>query len=199
MTLKELLKTVEFNDVWIELEKEYCLKNKAFEAYLKVFNQLKELTPESNYDCFRLAVARVEEGLEPGTFIYDVFGVKPDNNERYAVELLPWSELLSFEVVEKCVEVYGAEVVIAHSLYEITFFGYDAAEVEASIDKEIAILNERRMEIENGKAELVPWNEICKKIGYVDERTEEEKELTYRQFKRINAQNKRVYEMLLYD
>ncbi|MFA7171512.1 MAG: hypothetical protein WC180_05975 [Candidatus Paceibacterota bacterium] len=30
--------------------KEYSLKDEAFEVYLKVFNQLKELTPVPNHD-----------------------------------------------------------------------------------------------------------------------------------------------------
>ena len=30
MTFKELLKTVVFNDVWTELEKEYCMKDEAY-------------------------------------------------------------------------------------------------------------------------------------------------------------------------
>ena len=118
MTFKELLKTVVFDDVWTELKKEYSMKDEAFEMYFKAFNQLKELTPEPNHDAFRLVVARVEDGLTPGTFIYDVFGIK----------------------------------------------------------MEIEILKKRREEIENGTAVLLSWDEVCKDIGYVDDRTEEEKE-----------------------
>ncbi|MDF9407783.1 MAG: hypothetical protein A4E52_01649 [Pelotomaculum sp. PtaB.Bin013] len=197
MTFMELLKTVVFDDVWTELEKEYSMIDEAFEAYFKVFNQLKSLMPEPNHYGMRLAVARIEDGLEPGTYTYDVFGIKPGDNEHYALELLPWSELLSFEVIEKCVEAYSAAVVVAHSLYELTFLGYDAADVEANIKNEINILKERSKEIENGTAEFVSWDEVCKDIGYVDERTEEEKELQNKQFERINAENKKVYEMLL--
>ncbi|MCR4437241.1 MAG: hypothetical protein QHH06_15630 [Clostridiales bacterium] len=62
---------------------------------------------------------------------------------------------------------------------------------------EIEILKKRREEIENGTAELLSWNEVCKDIGYVDDRTEEEKELQQKQFERINAENKKIYEMLL--
>ncbi|PKM90486.1 MAG: hypothetical protein CVU87_02085 [Firmicutes bacterium HGW-Firmicutes-12] len=113
------------------------------------------------------------------------------------MELLPWSNWLSFEVVEKYVETYSASVVVAHSLYEITFFAYDATDVEAIINDEIDILKERRKELEDGKAKLIPWDEVCKDIGFADERTEEEKELQFKQFERINADNKRVYEMLL--
>ena len=197
MIFKELLKTVAFDDVWTELKKEYSLKDEEFEAYFKAFKQLNELTPEPNNDGFRLVVARVEDGFEPGTFNYDVFGTKPGDSEHYALEFSSWSKLLSFEVVEKCVEVYSAVVVAAHSLYEFTFFGYDADEVQAKTNMEIEILNERCNEIENGTVELVSFDEVCKKIGYVYNRTEEEKELKHKQFERINAENKKIYEMLL--
>lgn len=197
MTFKELLKTVVFDDVWTELKKEYFIKDEAFQKYFKAFNQLKELTPEPNDEDFRLVVARVEDGLAPGTFTYDVFGIKSGDSDHYALELLPWSQLLSFEIVEKCVEMYSAVAIAAHSLYEFTFFGYDAAEVETNSKIEIEILNKRREEIENGTAGLVSWDEVCKSIGYVDDSTEEEKELQQKQFERINAENKRVYEMLL--
>lgn len=197
MTFKELLQTVEFDEIWIEFKKEYCMKDEAFDAYFKVFNQLKELTPEQNQDGFRLVVARVEDELEPGTSTYDVFGIKPGDNEHYALELLSWNKWLSFEIIEKCVQVYTAAVVVAHSLYELTFLGYDASDVEANIKKEIEILKERFEDIENGTANFISWDEVCKDMGYVDNRTEEEKELQHKQFERINAENKKVYEMLL--
>jgi hypothetical protein len=44
---------------------------------------------------------------------------------------------------------------------------------------------------------LVSWDEACKSIGYVDERTTEEIELQHEQFKRIAAENERIYGMLL--
>jgi hypothetical protein len=197
MTFGELLKTVVFDDIYAEIKKEYFMKEKALGVYLKVFNQLKELTPEPDHGGIRLAVARVEDELEPGTFIYDVFGIKAGDNNHYALELLPWREWLSFEVVEKCIEVYDAAVVVAHSLYELTFFGYDADEVEIKTKKEMEILEERHEEIENGTANFVSWDKVCKDIGYIDDRTEEEKELQHKQFERINNENKKVYEMLL--
>lgn len=164
MTFRELLEKVVFDDVWITLQKEYSMKNEAFEAYFKVINQLKGLTPQPNHDDFRLVVARVEDGLEPGTYTYEVFGVNPNDNVHYALELIAWSEWLSFEVVEKCVEEYGVAAFVAHTLYELTFFGFDASDVEVNIKREIELLNERLSEIENGTAELVSWDEISESI-----------------------------------
>ena len=88
-------------------------------------------------------------------------------------------------------------LVVAHSLYELTFFGYDTAAVEAITKKEIEILRERHEEIENGTAEFVSCDEVCKDIGYFDDLTEEGKESKHKQFERIITENKRVYEMLL--
>lgn len=105
--------------------------------------------------------------------------------------------MLSLEVVEKCVKVYSAEIVVAHCLYEFTFFGFDAAETEANTKKEIEILKRRHEEIENSTAKFLSWEEFCEDIGYVDDRTEEEKELEQKQFERINAENKKIYEFLL--
>jgi hypothetical protein len=197
MIFKELIKSVVFDNVWTELNKEYSMKDGAFEAYLSVFNQLKELTPKPNHDDFRLVVARIEDEFEPGTFIFDVFGIKLGDNDHYALELVPWKEWLSFEVIENCIEAYGTAAVVAHSLYELTFFGYDVADAKANTKKEIEILRERHEEIENGTAELISWDEVSRNIGYTDDRTEEEKELQHKQFERIITENKRVYELLL--
>jgi hypothetical protein len=197
MTFKELLETVAFVDVWAELNKEYPLKDGAFEVYLKVFSQLQALTPEPNHDGFRLAVVKVEDEFEPGQFIYNVFGIKPKDKEHYAFELSPWKEWLALIVVEKCVETYGAAAFVAHSLYELTFFGHDISDVEANIKKEAEILKERHEEIKNGAAKYVSWDEVCTELGYEDNRTEEEKEAEQKRFERIMVDNKKVYERLL--
>lgn len=197
MTFKELLETVTFADVWKEMEEVYSWKEGAYEAYLKAFNQLKELPPKVNDGDLKLAVVRVEDEFHPGTFIYEVFGVKPDDKERYGLELTPWRKWLSFEVIDKCINTYSAEVVAAHSLYELTFFGYDADEIEARIEKEIAALKEGCEESENGTAEYIPWEAVCKKFGYVDSRTEEEKERQRKQLEQIITNNKKIYEDML--
>lgn len=197
MTFKELLETVAFDDVWAELDKEYSLKDGAFEAYLGVFNQLKELTPEPDHNGFSLAVVKVEDVFEPGKFICDVFGIKPNDKEHYAIEFSPWKEWLTLIVVEKCIEAYGAAGFVAHSLYELTFFGYYASDVETRIKKEAEILNERHAEIENGTAKYVSWDEVCEKLGYMDDCTDEEKEAEQKQRECIMADNKIIYERLL--
>lgn len=197
MTFKELLETVSFDEIWTELDKEYSLKDGAFKTYLQVFNQLKELTPEPKHNGFRLLVVKVEDAFEPGKFMYDVFGVKPNDKEHYAIEFSPWKEWLSLVVVEKCIKAYGAAAFVAHSLYELTFFGYDVLDVETRIKKETEILNGRHAEIENGTAKYVSWDKVREELGYMDDRTDEEKEAEQKQRERIISDNQIIYERLL--
>lgn len=79
----------------------------------------------------------------------------------------------------------------------LLFFGYDVADVEANIKKEIEILMERHEEIVNDTVNLISWDEVRKNFGFIDNRTEEEKEVQYKQLERIIAENKIVYEALL--
>lgn len=154
MILIDLNRSVVFDDVWTELNKEYSMKEGAFEVYQRVFNQLKELTPGINHDNHRLIVARVEDKFESGTFIFGVSGMKPGDKDHYELELSPWKEWLSFEVIGKCIEVYGT-------------------------------------------AKFTSWDEVSKNIGYIQNRTGEERELQQKQFERIIAENNLVYKILL--
>ena len=87
--------------------------------------------------------------------------------------------------------------VVAHALYEMTFFGYSANAVDDRVTKEKQILNERHKEIENGTSQLIPFDEAMAELGYVDRRSEEEKEQQRKEYIRITAENQKIYEMLL--
>ena len=62
---------------------------------------------------------------------------------------------------------------------------------------EIEILRERQGEIDDGTAKLISQDEVRKNFGFIDNRTEEEKEFQHKQFERIIAENNIVYEALL--
>ncbi len=81
MTFKDLLHTVSFDDVWKELNKQDILTDGGYEAYRRVFSQLKELMPAQNPDRFRLAIVRIKDELELGTFDFVSVGMRA--YERY--------------------------------------------------------------------------------------------------------------------
>jgi len=197
MIFKELINNVSYNHVWDVLGKEYNHKDGACEAYKNVLEELKTLKPRPCKPPITLIVAKIEDCIEPGTSIFDVFGIIKGDKNHYALEMTSWDEWLNFNVLDKCLEVYGNAEVTAHSLYEITFFGYSKKTVDERVKQEKRILDKSIREVENGTSQLISFEEAMEKINFVDKRTPEEKEKEYREYNQITAMNKKIYKMLL--
>ena len=197
MIFKELINTVNYNHMWAVLDKEYNHKDGAYEAYKRVIEELKTLKPRSCKPPITLIVAKIEDCIEPGTSIFDVFGIIKGDKNHYALEMTSWDEWLNFNVLDKCIEVYGNADVAAHSLYEMTFFGYSSKTVDERVKEEKRILDKGVREIENGASKLISFEEAMKKINFVDKRTPGEKEKEYREYNRITDMNEKIYKMLL--
>jgi hypothetical protein len=179
------------------LNEEYDHNDNAYEAYKKVLEELKILKPRQCEPPITLIVAKIEDCIEPGTYIFDVLGIIKGDKDHYALEMTSWDEWLSFNVLEKCLEVYGNADVVAHSLYEMTFFGYSSKAVDKRVKEEKRILDKGVREIENGTSQLISFEETMAKIGFIDKRTPGEKEKEYKEYKQITAMNKKIYKMLL--
>ncbi len=197
MIFKEIINTVNYNHVWVVLDKEYNHKDSAYEAYKNVLEELKIPKPRPCKPPITLIVAKIEDCIEPGTSIFDVFGIIKGDKNHYALDMTSWDEWLNFNVLDKCIEVYGSADVVAHSLYEMTFFGYSKKTVDERVEEEKRILDKGVREIENGTSQLISFEEAMKKINFVDKRTQGEKEKEYREYNRIAAKNEKIYKMLL--
>jgi len=197
MIFKELINTVNYNHVWAALDKEYNHEDGAYEAYKNVLEELKTLKPAPCEPQITLVVVKIEDCIEPGTSISDVFGIIKGDKNHYALEMTSWDEWLNFNVLDKCIEVYGNADVAAHSLYEMTFFGYSSKTVDERVKEEKRILDKGVREIENGASQLISFEEAMKKINFVDKRTPGEKEKEYREYNRIADMNEKIYKMLL--
>jgi len=197
MILKDLIKSVNNDKVWEVLNREYNHKEGAYEAYKKVIEELKSLKPKLSKPEVTLVVAKVKDGIEPDKLIFDVFGIKEGDEEHYGLVMVPWEEWLGLNVLTKSVEKYGAAEVVAHALYEMTFFGYSAEAASKRVAEEKRILDEQEEEIKGGKAQFIPFEEVMAELGIVDKRTPEEKEEQQKEFERITAENEKIYKELL--
>jgi len=195
MIFKDLINSVNYDDVWIVLNKEYKYKKSAYGAYKSVLEELKILESKLSEPPITLVVAKTEDCLSAGKFIFEVFGIIIDDENHYALEMTSWNEWLNFNVLDKSIEVYGAADVAAHALNEMTFFGYSSKTVDEKVEEEKHILNECNEKIEDGTAQYFPLAEAMAKTNYIDKRTPEEKD--YKECKRIVAKNKKIYKMLL--
>lgn len=197
MIFKDLINNVNYDDVWAELRKEYKPKKSAYEVYKRVLEELKTLDSKPSDPPITCVIAKVEDCLTPGEIIPDVFGIINGDKNHYALEMNSWNEWLDFDVLDKSIEVYGAADVVAHALYEMTFFGYCSKTAYEKVKEEKHILDERARGIEDGSAGYVSLEEVMADLKYVDKRTLKEKEKELKECKQITAKNKKIYKMLL--
>ena len=196
MIFKYLINSVNYDDVWVELRKGYKLEKCDYETYKRVLEELKTLDPKPSDPPITCVVAKIEDCLTPGEIISDVFGIIDGDKNHYALEMDSWNEWLDFNVLDKSIEVYGPAEVVAHALYEMTFFGYCSKSTYEKVEEEKHILDERIKEIENSTAKYANLEEVMAKLKYVDKRTLKEKEKEYKECAKIAAKNKKIYKML---
>jgi pyruvate/2-oxoacid:ferredoxin oxidoreductase beta subunit len=198
MIFKELILKTEYDEVWKELQGYYDYDYDIYyKAYQNVILELEKIDPKSSDPPTTIVVAKTEDWLKPGEYIFDVFGIISGDKNHYALEWSPWNEWLGFSVLDKSIQIYGESVILAHSLYEMTFFGYNSSDVAKKIRKEKVKLDKNLKEIEEGKAKLIPHEEFMSEFGISEERSQEEIEKDRKECEKIAARNKEVYRLLL--
>lgn len=112
--------------------------------------------------------------------------------DSYAYDLSPWAEILGYEVDPDNAFEVGPVPLAAAVLWEMTFFGFD----EAHVDAEREELRRRAEELdeilklpkEEQEKHLIPAEKIFADMGLL-ERTEEEKQTVHRRMTREIAEN----------
>ncbi|WP_429163356.1 DUF6557 family protein [Desulfitispora alkaliphila] len=62
-------------------------------------------------------MAKEENYFTLGEFIFEVFGVKENDEERYSVVMVPWGEWYGLTVLVRSIEMYGASALAVQALY----------------------------------------------------------------------------------
>lgn len=171
MLLIELIKKVSFDEVWEILKGEYDVLEKGKSAYIQVFDELRDMDLQvdsgaEKEEVTTIGVCEFEDLLEPGNFVYDVFGISQGDSNRYSLSLEPWSNWINYNVLDKSIQIYGEATVLAHILYEMTFYGYSSEDVEEKHLEVINALNDSYKMIEEGKSEFIPAEDVFSKIGF---------------------------------
>lgn len=117
--------------------------------------------------------------------------------------LVPWNEVLGYQVNLKNVEYIGAVNYVAAFLDELTFFGMDEEEMLVEKEELDAICDEleeaRKLPPEEQEKYFTSAKDLFEELGLEDERTQEEKELEQLQFIReIFVNQVKLFELLKY-
>ena len=171
MLLIELIKKVSFDEVWEILKGKYDVPEKGKSAYIQVFDELRDMDLQiesgaEKEEATTIGVCEFEDLLEPGKFVYDVFGISQGDSNRYSLSLEPWSNWINYNILDKSIQIYGEATVLAHILYEMTFYGYSSEDVEERHQEVINALNDSYKMIEEGKSEFIPAEDVFSKLGF---------------------------------
>jgi|GEM_PF-2127252 len=168
MKLNELINKAEFDEVWMEIKNAYNIPNKVKSVYEGVYDELKEISINAQTmsdEAFIIGVCELEDALEPGVFVFDVFGISHNDSNRYSLIMEPWSDWLSYDVLDKSVELYGSTIVLAHILYEMTFYGYSSHDSKKKQEEITGKLKEAQQSIDNGSDTLISSEEVYAALG----------------------------------
>ena len=176
MILKEMLNTVTFKDIWLEilgyykekeLEESYVEKIALIEeSYKEAWESLMKLEPAEKpghyficaeyFDCLE----ETEKGEIKTQFDVSMYNMSDDT--IYSIMLTPWEEILGLQVANYCLNRYGAAKLAAELLFDITFFGYNNDEVN---EQQVKVKEELAEAVENLSEEHgIPFDEFMKQL-----------------------------------
>ena len=126
------------------------------DAIRDVLGELRGLTPSPEGAEYELHIERTESFV-PGEESYpDVFCRKAGDTERHGLDLSPWEGWLAIRVPEPLLEAMPVAEIVAHCVWEMTFYGFD----RKLIAENRAELELRVREIDEGKVEMIPWEDV---------------------------------------
>lgn len=134
MKIYELIKKCTFEQVAEKLVLHYDIKN--LDEYRKLYSRLEKTVPNTVSD-FYIYISAFKSGDLEDVYItdfdendtslyFDVCGYyKGSELEIYSVASSSFSEFTAFNVDDDTLSGYSYASIIAHCLYEITYYGFD--------------------------------------------------------------------------
>lgn len=139
-----------------------CEKEWLPAAIANTLAELRRLPPETSGGGYELQIDVAEPLLPEDEAGWDVWCRKAGQpNESYSLSLSAWEEWLAVEVREPLRARMPAAEIAAHCIWDMTFHGWTQKQIAA----QRAELDRRVKEIDEGKAELIPWEEVKARLS----------------------------------
>lgn len=131
MKLAEIFNRTSVEVVMADLIELYQIED-SLKGYVEVYELIKGLTPTTSALSIRLS-----ELTDPDDIIgecVEVVGVDLEG-EWWALGYTDWAEWLAMEIEGETVRNFTDSEIVAHCLWEMTFFGYTPAQVQEAKDE----------------------------------------------------------------
>jgi len=143
MKLFELIQTNNWLSVEFTLLNLYPDQEQNIESYKNIYSQLQQTTAINTNMQIVLTQYFDDETNEKG--YVDVSGFNDDDPQEtlsvsHAIEFVPWKEWLGMTINKITLAEFNELEIISHCLYEMTFIGYNEAEIQeqfAAINKTV--------------------------------------------------------------
>lgn len=160
-TLRDILAKAETEDVVEIVQRIYGPDAEWLpEAIADVMEELRRLMPDDSGGEYELHIEQTAP-LEPDEKpFWEVWCSKRDDPERYGLDLSPWEEWLAIRVSQSLQDAMSAAEIAAHCIWDMTFYGFTQeriAETRAELDR-------RAREIDEGKAECIPMEQVMERL-----------------------------------
>jgi len=159
------------NNAWLSIEltllELYPDEKENIAGYQKMFNQLQLLSPTHTDICI---VVKWETDDFDNTRYVDVSGKynNPKTEEQkfsQALEFTPWNEWLAMGIATESLQNFNELEIIAHSLYEMTFVGFEEEEIQEKIQNiEAEVEKYKNMTEEERKENTTSLDELFKDL-----------------------------------
>ena len=157
MTLYELLSKFTIDELWYILHMRHGYRHsnmsfkaeQTYKAYKCAYDELRSLHKKSNpINAVLHCELVIEESSEipPDVYMSWVALESGENSEsgsdeRYALDFIPWEELIDAPISDEKIQKYGMLICAAELLWELTFYGFSAEHVRKEA-KELEELSE---------------------------------------------------------
>lgn len=126
---------------------------------------------------------------------FEVLLKKPNDGERYGIDMTPWRKLVDLQVADLSLAKYDRDEIALEILHDMTFFGHSEVEKDARLEEEEKILKEHFEAASAPDAKFYTLEEVYEHLGFeMPKETEEEKERRARQLRERIIKNNRIYE-----
>jgi len=162
-TLRDIFAEANAADVVEAVARIYeCEKESLPEAIANTLAELRRLAPETSGGGYELHIDLAESLRPEDEAGWDVWFRKAgEPNESYSLSLSPWAEWLAVEVPEPLRAQMAAAEIAAHCIWDMTFHGWTQEQIaETRVE-----LDRRVKEIDEGKAEMIPWEEVKARLS----------------------------------
>lgn len=201
MTLRELLEKTDIGKIAIELSDDFLSneiakdkidRNILIGDFESAIGEMLNL-PFVRNDGSELVVLKiVDYDSENESDRFEVLLKKPNDRERYGIEMILWQELIDLKIADLSIAKYAQNDIAKAILQGMTFMGISVESQTNRVGEEIEILTER---IENETYEdAEPIDKFLKRLGFEPHKeTEEEKELRQKRLKDAIMKNNAIY------